>query len=91
MCMATPMRIVEVSGGEGTVELGQVRRKVSLALLPGAKVGAYVLVHAGFAIGEVDEEEARLTLEAIGAVAAEGQDRNEGREGDGDGLAAAGS
>ena len=53
--------------GEGTVEVGGVRRSVSFQLLGEASVGDYVIVHAGFAIGRVDEAEAALTLEAFAA------------------------
>jgi hydrogenase expression/formation protein HypC len=67
MCVATPMRLVSLSGNEGIVEEGGVSRKVSLALLESAAIGDYLLIHAGFAIAVVDEEEARLSLEAIEA------------------------
>jgi hydrogenase expression/formation protein HypC len=67
------MRLVEINGGEGIAELGGVRRKVSLVLLESASLGDYVLVHAGFAIGKVDEEEAKLTLEALGECSEYGE------------------
>lgn len=73
MCVAAPMRLVEINGGEGIAELGGVRRKVSLVLLESASLGDYVLVHAGFAIGKVDEEEAKLTLEALGECSEYGE------------------
>lgn len=63
MCLAVPMKLVEVSGNLGTVELEGVRRTVSLDLLEGAAPGDYVIVHAGFAIERLDPEEARKTLE----------------------------
>jgi hydrogenase expression/formation protein HypC len=69
MCVATPMRLVSVSGDEGRAEQGGVTRSVSLALLESAAPGDYVLIHAGFAIAVVDEEEARLSLEAIAECA----------------------
>jgi len=69
MCVATPMRLVSLSGNEGIVEEGGVSRKVSLALLDSAVIGDYLLIHAGFAIAVVDEEEAMLSLEAIEACA----------------------
>ena len=53
-----------------TVEVSGVTRQVSLMLLPGAKVGEYVLIHAGFAIQTVDEEEAKRTLELFEEIAA---------------------
>jgi len=63
MCVAIPMRVVEKEGDMGVVELGGVRRKVSLQLLDDVEVGDYVIVHAGFAIEKLDEETARETLE----------------------------
>jgi hydrogenase expression/formation protein HypC len=69
MCVAAPMRLISIEDGRGKAELGGVVREVSLALLAGAEIGDYVLVHAGFAIGKVDEEEARLTLEALDEIA----------------------
>jgi len=51
-----------------TVELGGVRRQVSLVLTPKAQVGDYVIVHTGFALSMLDEEEARETLELFRAM-----------------------
>jgi hydrogenase expression/formation protein HypC len=59
------MRLVEKNGLEGTVELGGVRRTISLALQDDAQVGDHVLVHAGYAIAKVDADEARETLELL--------------------------
>jgi hydrogenase expression/formation protein HypC len=60
------MKVVELTGeGEGIAELGGVRRRVSFKLLDGVAPGDYVMVHAGFAIGKVDEDEAQLTLDAL--------------------------
>jgi hydrogenase expression/formation protein HypC len=63
------MRLVDVSGDSGRVEDAGVSREVSLALLPEAKVGDHVLVHAGFAIRVVDEQEAAETLELLRQLA----------------------
>ena len=65
MCLAVPMALVEKDGFDAVAEIDGVRRKVSLMLLPDAQLGDYVLVHAGYAIGTVDEEEARITLELM--------------------------
>jgi hydrogenase expression/formation protein HypC len=65
MCLAIPMRLVERNEMEGTVELDGVRRTISLMLLPEAEVGQHVLIHAGYAIGAVDEDEAMRTLELL--------------------------
>ena len=62
MCLAIPMRLVSRSELEGTVAIEGVSRCVSLMLLPEAEIGDYLLIHAGYAIGRLDEEEARLTL-----------------------------
>jgi hydrogenase expression/formation protein HypC len=63
MCLALPARLVEkLEGDQGVVDLGGVRKPVSLALVPEAGVGDYVIVHVGFAIGLVDPEEAARTL-----------------------------
>lgn len=60
MCLAIPMKIVERNGDSGVVEIRGVRRSVSLSLVD-AVIGDYVLVHAGVAIGKVDEKEAEET------------------------------
>jgi hydrogenase expression/formation protein HypC len=74
MCVATPMRLVKIDGDEGIVEEGGVRRKISLSLLGSAAIGDYLLIHAGFAIAIVDEEEAKLSIEAIEACSDEGDE-----------------
>jgi hydrogenase expression/formation protein HypC len=63
MCLAVPAKIVERNDWLATVDVSGVTRQVSLMLLPEAAVGDYVLVHAGFAIQAIDEEEALRTLE----------------------------
>ncbi|HSN57689.1 MAG TPA: HypC/HybG/HupF family hydrogenase formation chaperone [Candidatus Sulfomarinibacteraceae bacterium] len=65
MCLAIPMLLTERTELEGVVELDGVRRTVSLMLLPEAEVGEHVLIHAGYAIGAVDAEEAEQTLELL--------------------------
>jgi hydrogenase expression/formation protein HypC len=65
MCLAIPMQLTERAEIEGVVELDGVRRTVSLMLLPEAEVGQHLLIHAGYAIGAVDEEEAAKTLELL--------------------------
>ena len=66
MCLAMPMKIVELRGEDECVaELGGVRRTVSLQLLEGAALGDYVLVHAGFAISKVDEADAAESIAAL--------------------------
>ncbi len=62
MCLGVPMRIGSIDGEHAQAELGGVVREVSLMLVPGCEVGDYVLVHAGFAISRIDEEEAEETV-----------------------------
>ena len=69
MCLAVPMKLVERQETLGIAELDGVRREVSLMLQPEVEVGDYVLVHAGYAIGVVDEEEANATLDLLRQVA----------------------
>lgn len=65
MCLAIPARIVSIDGIKGVIDLEGVRREISLILCPEAQVGEYALVHAGFAISVIDEEQARLGLETF--------------------------
>jgi len=69
MCLAIPMKVVSKDGDSGACEVGGVRRGVDLRMVPEARVGDYVLVHAGFAISVVDEEAARETLELFEEMA----------------------
>ncbi len=62
MCLAVPLRVKSIDGTVAEVELSGVSRRISLILTPEAGVGDYVLVHTGFAIGVLDEEEAQQTL-----------------------------
>ena len=69
MCLAIPGKILEAveSGWNriAKVEFGGVTRQVYLDFVPEANVGDYVLVHVGFAVSKVDEEEARRTYEIL--------------------------
>jgi len=62
MCLGIPMKIVAVDGTAATVQVAEVRQRCDLSLVEEAKVGDYVIVHAGFAIEVLDEEDARETL-----------------------------
>lgn len=65
MCLGIPMRVVKIDGDEGTVGAGGLKRSARFSFLKNAKVGDYVLVHAGFAIEKVNEKEAKKTLRAL--------------------------
>lgn len=60
MCLAFPAKVIDIKKNLATVEHSGVKRSASLMLLPETKVGDYVLVHAGFAMQIVDEEEVKL-------------------------------
>ncbi|GGZ19567.1 HypC/HybG/HupF family hydrogenase formation chaperone [Streptomyces poonensis] len=73
MCLGIPGRITDVRDDAGvrmgTVDFGGVRREVCLAYTPQAGAGAYVIVHVGFAITQIDEAEAERTLDVLRAMA----------------------
>ena len=70
MCLAIPVQIEEIEGPEATVVISGVRRKISIVLTPEARVGHYLLIHAGYAIGVIDEEEAKESLKFLEEMAA---------------------
>ena len=61
MCLAVPAKVLEITGSVARVAVGGVERDASLMLLPEAKLGDYVLVHAGFAMQIVEEKDAEET------------------------------
>jgi len=67
MCLAVPMRIVNIEDLLAIVEIDGVTRPVSVMLLPDAAIGDFVLVHAGFAIQKINEDEARRTEDLLKA------------------------
>ncbi|MEO0293932.1 MAG: HypC/HybG/HupF family hydrogenase formation chaperone [candidate division WOR-3 bacterium] len=62
MCLAIPMKLISIKKDKGIVELGGIRKEISLALLNNVRIGDYVIVHAGFAIEKLDKKEAKKTL-----------------------------
>lgn len=73
MCLGIPGRVLEIHDSAGlpmaSVDFGGIRREACLAYTPDAAVGTYVIVHVGFAITTVNEEEARRTLDVLRAMA----------------------
>ncbi len=70
MCLAVPGKIVSITEGDsltraGRVSFGGIVKEVNLAFVPEAVVGAYVIVHVGFALSIVDEEEAKQVFEYL--------------------------
>lgn len=73
MCLAIPTRLIEIRpGAQALVDLGGIRKEISIALVPEAAVGDYVIVHVGHAIGLIDPEEAERTLQLFGELATQG-------------------
>lgn len=69
MCLALPARVVALRGADSAlIDLGGVRKEVSIALVPEVQVGDYVIVHVGYAIGTLDVEEAEATLALFAAL-----------------------
>ena len=62
MCLAVPVRVISIKGEEAEVEVGGTTYKASIQLTPKVKVGDYVLLHTGYAISILDQEEAEETL-----------------------------
>ncbi|MHB9112385.1 MAG: HypC/HybG/HupF family hydrogenase formation chaperone [Thermoleophilia bacterium] len=69
MCLAIPAKIVDIDAKMATVDVGGVTRQASVVLLPEATLGDYVLMHAGFAISLVDENEALETIRLFDELA----------------------
>jgi hydrogenase expression/formation protein HypC len=69
MCLAIPMKLIEIrSDGTGVGELEGNLHDVNLSLVPGIGVGAYVVVHAGFAIERMNEAEANAILSVFAEI-----------------------
>lgn len=76
MCLAIPGRILSITEGEnalarsGQVDFSGIRNEISLAYVPEAKVNDYVIVHAGFALSALNQDEASATLDAFTGLSA---------------------
>jgi hydrogenase expression/formation protein HypC len=63
MCLALPVRVVELVGeSDAIVDLGGIRKQISLALVDGVEPGDYVILHVGYALSRLDPDEAARTL-----------------------------
>ncbi len=70
MCLAIPGKVTSITGEDpltriGKVDFGGIFKEACLAYVPQVKVGDYVIVHVGFAIGQVDEDEAKKVFEYL--------------------------
>lgn len=63
MCLSVPAKIIEIEGDKAKVSIGGTIVEAGLHLVEDVKIGDYVLVHTGFAIQKISEEEAKETLE----------------------------
>jgi hydrogenase expression/formation protein HypC len=75
MCLAIPAQIVSIDGQDAQIDAGGVLRRIGIMLTPDVKVGDYVLVHAGFSIGVVDQAEAEETIALFKELADVGEIR----------------
>lgn len=82
MCLAVPAKVIEKKDMVATVEVEGIRRDISLMLLPEANEGDYILMHAGFAIQVIDEEEAKITTELLKEVLGTNEPTSERNETD---------
>ena len=82
MCLAIPGKVLEITTENdmltGKVAFGGITKKISLEWVPEVKVGQYVIVHVGFAISTMDEEEAQATLNLIDEMGSLGDEVNPG-------------
>lgn len=69
MCLAVPLRLIEIHDKEAVAEANGIRRTVRVDFIPTPQVGDYVLVHAGFAMERLKEEQALANLKALQEVA----------------------
>jgi hydrogenase expression/formation protein HypC len=69
MCLAVPALVKQVNDdATAVVDLGGVRQRVSIALLDSVVVGDYLIIHVGYALSKLDQEEAQRTLELLAAL-----------------------
>lgn len=75
MCLAIPAQILELdkSNDDALVALGEIRKRISIALLESVDVGDYVLVHVGYALEKISAVEAEKTLQLIASLAPPGE------------------
>ena len=65
MCLGVPMQVKTLENEMAVCEIDGVQREASLMMIDDVQVGDYVLIHAGFAIEKIDDDEAQLTLKAL--------------------------
>lgn len=73
MCLGIPAKVIELKGTRALVEVGAATREISVTLLDEVKEGDWVVIHAGYAIQKVNEEEAMETLELLRKLGESGE------------------
>ena len=68
MCLAVPLKLIEINGKEAVGDAMGVQRKIRVDFIPAPKIGDYVIVHAGFAIERLPEQQALEDLESWGEL-----------------------
>jgi len=63
LCLAIPAKIIKIKGEIAEVDIGGIRKETSIALVKDVKEGDYVLIHTGYAIAKINEEEAKELIE----------------------------
>ena len=85
MCLGVPGRVVEIFEKDempmGRVDFGGIQKEICLSYTPEVQVDDFVLVHVGFAISVIDEQEAAETVELINQIAEAGKEEEREREG----------
>jgi hydrogenase expression/formation protein HypC len=83
MCLAIPSKIVKIENNVATIDVDGVQREASLLLIENPEIGDYVIVHAGFAINKLNEEDAKESLKLLReAVSMTFDDQNKGTDSD---------
>jgi hydrogenase expression/formation protein HypC len=83
MCLAIPSKIVKIEDNVATIDVDGVQREASLLLIENPEIGDYVIVHAGFAINKLNEEDAKESLKLLReAVSLTFDDQNKGTDSD---------
>jgi len=65
MCLAIPGKIIGKDGEKGIIDLGGIRKEISLCFVPEAELGDWVIVHTGYALNMISEKDALETIELI--------------------------
>lgn len=68
MCLGVPLKIIKIHGKEAVGEINNISKKIRIDFVPQAKIGDFVMVHAGFALDLMDEEDAKETIDILNQV-----------------------